>query len=81
LPKPNKSAPDTIVFRTALLLQPLFIKFPFVADKAPKHALMPLFFVQFFFDKIHHYPKYKGIRARLWTLSATKGKHDKEGLP
>ncbi|MDR1053413.1 MAG: hypothetical protein LBL39_04490 [Planctomycetaceae bacterium] len=33
---------------------------------------MPLFFVQFFLIKIHHYPKYKGIRARLMVSLATK---------
>jgi hypothetical protein len=28
LPNPNNSAPDNIALRTALALQPLFIKFP-----------------------------------------------------
>jgi hypothetical protein len=64
---------DNIVLRTALGLQPLFIKFPLVADKTTTRALIPLFFVQFFLLKIHHSPKYKGIRARVVSLSATKG--------
>jgi hypothetical protein len=32
LPKPNKSSPDKMVFRTARQFQPLFIKFPLVAN-------------------------------------------------
>jgi hypothetical protein len=70
LPNPNNSALDNIVLLTALPLQPLFIKFPLVANKAAKRALMLLFFVQLF---LHHSPKYKGIRERLGALSATKG--------
>jgi hypothetical protein len=73
LPNANNSVPDNIALRTALALQPLFIKFPLVADKTIKRALIPLFFRSTFFDKIHHYPKYKGIRARLCALPATKG--------
>jgi hypothetical protein len=64
---------DNIVLRTALELQPLFIKFPLVAKKSNKRALMPLFFDQLFLIKIHLSPKYKGIRARLVDFSATKG--------
>jgi hypothetical protein len=33
------------------LLQPLFIKFPLVANETTKRALMPLFFVQLFLTK------------------------------
>jgi hypothetical protein len=66
LSNPNNSALDNIALRTALSLQPLFIKFPLVANEATKRALMPLFLV-----KLN--PKNKGIRARLITLSATKG--------
>jgi hypothetical protein len=43
LPKPNNSALDNIALRIALGLQPLFVKFPLVANKATKRALMPLF--------------------------------------
>jgi hypothetical protein len=69
----NNSVLDNIALRTVLALQPLFIKFPLVANKTTKRALMPLFFVKLFLTKIYHSPKYKVIRARLWTLSATKG--------
>jgi hypothetical protein len=55
-----------IFLRTALASQPLFIKFPLVANEINKRALMPLFFVQL-------YQKNKGIRARFVALSATKG--------
>jgi hypothetical protein len=45
-PKANKSTPDNYIIihtRNALLLQPLFIKFPLVARIAPNDgALMPL---------------------------------------
>jgi hypothetical protein len=44
LPNFNNSALDNISLRTALLLQPLFIKFPLVANKTTKRALIPLFF-------------------------------------
>jgi hypothetical protein len=47
-PNPNNSALDNIALRTVLALQPLFIKFPLVANKITKRALMPLFFVQLF---------------------------------
>jgi hypothetical protein len=64
--KPNNSVLDNIALRTALALQPLFIKFSLVADKVAQRALMPLFFRS-------TSKKNKGIRARLGTLSATKG--------
>jgi hypothetical protein len=73
LPLPNNSVLDNIALRTALALQPLFIKFPLVANKTTKSALMTLFFVQLFLAKIHHYPKDKGIRARFMVSLATKG--------
>jgi hypothetical protein len=45
LPKPHKSALGNCrVSRKTLPLQPLFIKFPLVANKVLKRALMPLFF-------------------------------------
>jgi hypothetical protein len=43
LPNTNNSILDNIVLRTALVLQPLFIKFPLVANKITKRALMLLF--------------------------------------
>jgi hypothetical protein len=49
-----------------LSIQPLFIKFPLVANKAHKRALIPLFFRSIA-------AKNKGIRARFVTLLATKG--------
>jgi hypothetical protein len=56
LPNPNNSALYSIIdLRTALALQPLFIKFPLVANETTKRALIPYFFVQ--------PSKYKGIRA------------------
>ncbi|MDR1291717.1 MAG: hypothetical protein LBK06_11010, partial [Planctomycetaceae bacterium] len=42
--KPNNSTLDNTSLRTASSIQPLFIQFPLVADKATKRALMPLFF-------------------------------------
>jgi hypothetical protein len=48
LPKPNNSAPDNIALRTILVLRPLFIKLPLVANKVAKRALMPLFFRSIF---------------------------------
>jgi hypothetical protein len=50
----------------ALPLQPLFIKFPLVANNVTQRALMPLYFVEV-------ERKNKGIRARWVTLAATKG--------
>jgi hypothetical protein len=47
---PHNSVPDNIALLTVLPLQPLFIKFPLVADKTATRALMLLFFVQLFFD-------------------------------
>jgi hypothetical protein len=47
----NNASLDNIALRTALTLQPLFIKFPLVANKATKLALMLLFFDQFFLTK------------------------------
>jgi hypothetical protein len=63
--KPNNSVLDNIALRTASSIQPLFIQFPLVANKATTRALMPLFF--------RSNSKNKGIRARVGTLSATKG--------
>jgi hypothetical protein len=61
---PNNSALDNIALRTASSIQPLFIQFPLVANKATTRALMSLFEVE---------RKNKGIRARFGTLLATKG--------
>jgi hypothetical protein len=52
LPNPNNSALDNIALRMALPLQPLFIKFPLVANNATKRALMLLFFGYFHLQNI-----------------------------
>jgi hypothetical protein len=64
--KPNNSALDNIALRTASSIQPLFIKFPLVANNATPTRPYALIF------SFNLY-KNKGIRARLRTLSATKG--------
>jgi hypothetical protein len=44
LSQPDNSALDNIALRTVLALRPLFIKFPLVADRITKRALILLFF-------------------------------------
>jgi hypothetical protein len=46
LPNLNNSVLDNIALRTALTLQPLFIKFPLVANKTIKRALIFSFNLQ-----------------------------------
>jgi hypothetical protein len=52
LPKPNNAARNNIIFRTALIFQPLFVKLPLVAKISPSPQTRP-YAVMFYLSLIH----------------------------